>query len=181
MALTECGNGHLYNTDQYVACPYCNNNMGNRIDFNARETVAPEAYRNVTEEPKENRTVPVFEKRIMIETVVGWLVCIEGVEKGKDYQIGAKNNTIGRGEEMDIRICGDETISRENHARLSYDPKHNDFYIIPAENVNNIYLNDEPVYIPTKLSAYDLLELGESKFAFIPFCSDRFNWEEGLK
>lgn len=180
MALTECGNGHLYNSDQYVACPYCNG-MGNRIDFNARKTVAPESYQKETEEVKDNKTVGVFQKKMKREPVVGWLVCVEGDEKGRDYRIWAKNNTVGRSEEMDICIKKDETISRENHARLSYDPKHNDFYIIPAENVNNIYLNDEPVYVPTKLSAYDLLELGESKFSFVPFCGDRFNWEEGTK
>ena len=24
MALTECANGHLYDTDMYATCPYCN-------------------------------------------------------------------------------------------------------------------------------------------------------------
>lgn len=23
MAIQECGNGHLYDTDQYASCPYC--------------------------------------------------------------------------------------------------------------------------------------------------------------
>lgn len=232
MALTECAKGHLYNTDQYAACPYCNN-LGNRIDFGenknaapeyyrsgmeapkANKTVAPELYRNEMEAPKVNKTVaPEFyrngieppkvsktvapeayrdeiararknvtvgtlEKIMHIDPVVGWIVCIEGSEKGRDFQIKARSNTIGRSEDMDICLRGDTTIFRKNHARLSYDVKHNDFYIIPAENANNIYLNDQPVYTPAKLSSYDLIELGESKFLFVPFCNDKFKWENG--
>lgn len=34
MALSECGNGHVYDSDQYASCPYCNGG-GNRIDFGA--------------------------------------------------------------------------------------------------------------------------------------------------
>jgi pSer/pThr/pTyr-binding forkhead associated (FHA) protein len=116
-----------------------------------------------------------------LEPVVGWLVCIDGTEKGKDFRVWAKNNTIGRSEKMDVCIKGDATISRENHARLAYDEKHNKFHLIPAESTNNIYLNDEPIYVPSVLEAYDVIELGESRFIFVPLCNDRFDWKDGLK
>ena len=32
MAITECGNVHLYDTNQYASCPYCNGG-GNVINF----------------------------------------------------------------------------------------------------------------------------------------------------
>jgi pSer/pThr/pTyr-binding forkhead associated (FHA) protein len=147
-------------------------------------TVAPEAYRK-KEEPKEEedvgKTVGVFKKSMNLEPVVGWLVCIDGTEKGKDFRVWAKNNTIGRSEKMDVCIKGDATISRENHARLAYDEKHNKFHLIPAESTNNIYLNDEPIYVPSVLEAYDVIELGESRFIFVPLCNDRFDWKDGLK
>lgn len=217
MAITECGKGHVYDTDQYAACPYCNGG-GNMIDFSAGgapsdfgktvipsqmqqqppqyqmsnpeavnyavnsndagKTVAPESYRKRAEE--ENKTVGVFKKEYNIDPVVGWLVCIDGPEKGKDYHLWAKINKIGRSDKMDVCIRKDNTISKENHARLAYDPKHNSFQLIPADSINNIYLNDEPVYTPAKLSAYDVIELGESKVVFIPLCSDRFTWENGV-
>ncbi len=202
MAITECSNGHLYNTEQYATCPYCNGNGSfNTINFGAApdaggigrtvpvggfssnsskmgDTVAPESYRK--KQKQEDKTVGVFGKRMNLEPVTAWLVCIEGTNKGKDYKLWAKNNTIGRSEDMDVCIKGDMSISRQNHARLSYDEKHNNFYLIPAENTNNIYINDEPVYIPTKLSAYDCIEFGESKMIFVPFCSDKFTWKDGL-
>ena len=185
MALTECANGHLYDSDQYATCPYCGGNM-NRVEFSAAPEpsvgktvgIAPSAP---APQPDTGKTVAVFQKSFSREPVTGWLVCIEGAEKGKDYRIAAKNNTIGRSETADICIREDQAISRENHARLSYDGKHNKFYLIPAESTNNIYINDEPIFVPTVLKKGDILELGESKFIFIPFCDDAFNWQDGLK
>ena len=44
MAITECGKGHVYDTDQYAFCPYCNGG-GNMIQFgggsDAGRTVVP--------------------------------------------------------------------------------------------------------------------------------------------
>jgi hypothetical protein len=39
----------------------------------------------------------------------------------------------------------------------------------------------EPIYVPYKLEAYEQIELGETKLVFVPFCNDRFNWQDGLK
>lgn len=187
----ECENGHLYDADQYAVCPYCMNG-GNRINFGSNEvgrtvaggdigkTVAPTSY-NQQDRSNVGKTVGVFQKRMKFEPVVGWLVCFEGPEKGKDYRVYGRNNNVGRSDQMDICIKGDTTISRENHAKIAYDEKHNTFYLIPADSTNTIYLNDEPVYIPTKIKAYDLMEFGDSKFIFIPFCNERFTWQTGVK
>ncbi len=144
-------------------------------------TVAPMSYRKQQSESDTGKTVGVFQKRMSFEPVVGWLVCFEGPEKGKDYRIYGRNNTVGRSEKMDICIKGDSTISRENHARLAYDEKHNAFYLIPAESTNTIYLNEEPVYVPTALTAYDIIEFGDCKLLFVPFCNDKFTWQKGFK
>lgn len=202
MALTECANGHLYDMDQYAACPYCKGSI-NRVEFGPKNvsgvgrtvgfgvsapvsevgaTVAPIGYNRACGPGNDTgKTVAVLQKDFIREPVVAWLVCIEGVEKGRDYRITAKNNSIGRSEAMDICIRGDTAISRENHARIAYDGKHNNFYFIPAESVNNVYINDEPAYVPVQLKKGDIIELGESRFIFIPFCDEVFNWQDGLK
>lgn len=193
MAIQECANGHLYDTDQYQACPYCSG-ANSRVDFRFKgaedvgrtmgpgvgaqsvgATVAPSAYRPAASDT--GKTVGVFQKKMNFEPVVGWLVCIEGKERGKDYRIYGKNNTIGRDERSDICIKGDDSISRENHAKLAYDRKHNTFHIIPADGANPVYLNDEPVFVPQKLTANDILEIGELKMMFVPFCNENFKWE----
>lgn len=207
MAITECNNGHIYDSDQFPSCPYCNGeNTVIRFDSRStpvgpgktvapeaysprpsavtsetsaptepRKTVAPEGYRKKQDE--QRKTVAVFKKKYNFEPVVGWLTCIKGSEKGKAYHLWAKINTIGRSENMDVCILSDPTISMDTHARLAYDPKHNNFQLIPGMSVNNIYLNDEPIYIPTKLAAYDLIEMGDTTLIFVPLCGDRFKWD----
>lgn len=222
MALQECANGHLYDTDQYPTCPYCRGGT-NVINFAAQSnvgktvaaanavippqgmapqgmppqqvmpqqitppnevgaTVAPQSYIKQQQQQQQNaadvgKTVGVFQRKMNFEPIVGWLVCVGGPEKGKDFRIYGKNNTIGRSEKMDICIKGDQTISRENHARLAYDEKHNAFHLIPADSTNTIYLNDEPVYVPTKLNARDIIEFGECKLMFVPLCDENFTWK----
>lgn len=223
MAATECGRGHIYDSDIYPSCPYCNNaqpviNFDRTVQGGAGlhplERGRPAAYAedrtapvgvggggahspgsvmlddSVTQPPREyarahrvdeeQHTVGDMSQRLGLEPVVGWLVCIEGREKGKAYELWGRINTIGRSEHMDVCIRGDQSISKENHARLGYDPKNNRFRLIPAASTNNIYLNDDVVDVPTQLHPYDVVEFGETKLAFIPFCSSRFTWEKGI-
>ena len=66
MALTECANGHLYDSAQYPTCPYCGGNM-NRMEFSAAPDpgvgktvgVAPSAP---APQPDTGNTVAVFQK-----------------------------------------------------------------------------------------------------------------------
>ena len=190
MKYTECANGHVYDSDQYAVCPYCNN-VRTEIRFgpgdggktvapsgygvpDSGKTVAPDAYRK--REERSNKTVAVFKQRYGLDPVVGWLVCIESPDKGADYRLLARINTIGRSESNDVCIKGDQTISGHAHAKIAYDARHNNYQLLPGEGSNLNYLNDQPVYTPVPLKAYDQLDLGESRFLFIPLCGERFQW-----
>ncbi len=140
------------------------------------KTVAPIGLRRPTDDDSIGKTVGVFQRRSGCEPVVGWLVCTEGGEKGRDFRLLAKINTIGRSERMDVCLKNDPTISRENHARLAYDQKHNEFHLIPGDS-STVYLKDAPVYVPTKLQPYDLIEMGELKLMFVPFVGEHFSWD----
>lgn len=208
MARAECAQGHQYDSDLYPSCPYCNgfqvinlkgapadqagrtmplsggssaspqNGGGRSIMGDDGKTMPPWGYGRRVDE--DNRTKGMIQKKNGIEPVVGWLICIEGSEKGKDYRLYGRINTVGRDERMDVCIHGDQGITRDVHVRIGYDPKKNNFHIIPANSSNNTYVNDEPVYIPTKLAAYDVIELGETKLLFLPLCSRKFSWGGGL-
>ena len=104
-------------------------------------------------------------------------MCINGPEKGNDYRLKAKINTIGRGEGNDVCINGDKTISSHAHAKLAYDARRNQYTFLPGEGSNINYLNNEAVYTPMPLHAYDVVDLGESSFLFIPLCDERFRWD----
>ena len=145
-------------------------------DSTIGETVMPEAIRRRMEQEKDNRTVGEFKRRLGYEPVVGWLVCVEGPEVGKDYRLYGRINTIGRAEGNDVVLAQEHTVSQKNHVRLAYDAKHNNYQLIPGDGSNVTYLNDEPLYVPQRLNAYDVLEMGETKLMFIPLCNDRFRW-----
>ena len=199
-----CSAGHVYDADQFASCPYCNRNT-RAIQFGATaapagygattapagygaahagrddtigQTVMPEAIRRRMEQERDNRTVGEFKRKLGYEPVVGWLVCVEGPEVGKDYRLFGRINTIGRAEGNDVVLAQEHTVSQKNHVRLAYDAKHNNFQLIPGEGTNVTYLNDEPLYVPQKLNAYDVLEMGDTKLIFVPLCNERFHWPE---
>ncbi len=110
--------------------------------------------------------------------VVGWLVCIEGALKGVDFRLHNGYNYIGR-EVGDVHIHGDNEISREKHAVISFYAKHGTFHISPSDGRNIIELNGEPVYAPTQVKSYDVITLGNTKLMLIAMCGEHFNWTTG--
>jgi hypothetical protein len=129
------------------------------------------------EEEDGGHTIAIVKKKTGIDPVVGWLVCTEGVEKGRDYRLHSEKNWIGRSESMDITIK-DPSISRENHAAVAYDPRRETFEIRPGEVRGMVYVNGQEAANSLDLSPYDRIELGDSKFVFVPFVGGNFNWGE---
>ncbi len=99
----------------------------------------------------DGRTVAVIKQSMGIDPVVGWLVCVSGKEKGRDYRIHSDNNFIGRSERMDICIRGDETISRENHAIISYDSQDKIFYFSPGDGRSIVRYNGKAIFQTVEL------------------------------
>ncbi|AMA73488.1 MULTISPECIES: FHA domain-containing protein [Aneurinibacillus] len=169
MSLARCKNGHMFSTRKHGStCPYCNIVI---------EPVLKSENRKMVAMGEDEKTMPYLGEVEGIEPVTGWLVCIEGPQIGQDYRIMAEKNFIGRSEEMHIRIIGDNTISRRNHAVIVYDPKKRNFFLLPGDASGLAYHNNEAVYSPVELTAYDVIQLGRSKFIFIPLCGSHFEWE----
>ncbi len=173
MSLARCPNGHMYSTRKYGnTCPYCNTPSDQNQN---KKTVS---HTN----DDDGKTRPIWDEEYDgIEPVVGWLVCIEGSQRGQDYRIRSEKNFIGRSEEMHIQITGDNSISRRNHAIVSYNPIQRNFFLIPGDGAGLVYHNNEAVYSPVELTAYDVLQMGKSKFVFIPLCGIHFEWENDNK
>jgi hypothetical protein len=77
---------------------------------------------------------------------------------------------------MDVAITGDATVSRENHAVVSFNPKRQSFRLAPGDSRGLVYLNDEEVTLAVELNPYDRIELGETTLLFVPFCGESFSW-----
>ena len=88
---------------------------------------------------------------------------------------------MGSVEDLVIQILGDNYISRKNHTIIVYDAKKKNTVILPGDAAGIAYLNQEAVYVPTELMPYDTIELGRSKFVFVPFCGEHFEWNDVKK
>jgi len=116
---------------------------------------------------------------IVSDPVVGWVVIIDGPGKGTSLQLGPGQNTLARGHQSRVQIdFGDHEISRESHSIITYDPKHNKFYIQPGLGTNLTYLGEEPVLSPTPLVHGSRIILGSTTLRFIALCDDSFSWSE---
>ena len=195
MATVRCERGHVYDDRKHTHCPHCP--VPGLRDVTVPRTEAASVNRPVvapteaasargTSAPPHapsggvgaaGVTIGAFQKRTGIEPVVGWLVCIKGSNKGRDYRLHSDINKVGRAPNMEVCIEGDDTISRENHCQIAFSPRSKTFRVVPGDGRNLIYRNGEDVLAATSLQAYDCLDIGEGSFLFIPFCSDRFDWE----
>ena len=189
MAMKRCNNGHFYDDAKYQQCPYCGiSNMdasktmpivkpapaadsGHTVAMSADEMAKRQSAAKA-----EGKTVGFMKKSKGIDPVVGWVVCIEGPTKGKDYRIKSERNFIGRDASMDIAITEDDSISRECHAIISYNPKNSSFRLFPGDGHGLVYHNDEEVFAPTELKRGDIIELGQTKLIFVPLCEGGFEW-----
>jgi len=109
--------------------------------------------------------------------VTGWLVIVEGNQIGKDFRLIPSINNIGRDSSNHVSIdTGDNSISREKHCLIEYHVKSKKFYL---EKVNNSTdLNGNRVGGDgIELNSGDIIEIGNTKLKFIPFCSDEFSWD----
>lgn len=112
--------------------------------------------------------------------VVGWLVGTKGNNYGLSFPLKSGKNRIGRSHEMDVSLLGDDSVSRTCMAVLIFDPRANEFSLLPGESDSLCYVNGSTLYDRVTLSGYDEIELGESGYncyVFVPFCGARFQWK----
>ncbi len=108
--------------------------------------------------------------------VVGWLVCVDGPDKGTDYRIHNGYNYIGRAQSMNICIMGDDHISNLNAAVIGYDDVERLFSFGPSGGHNTVRVNGKMVINAVELKPYDVLTIGTTRLMFVPLCGENFDW-----
>jgi hypothetical protein len=193
----RCENGHFYDGDVYVQCPHCGH-QGRNDDLTVGLTQGFEEDTSLLSPQTESAsladavqqtagysvgavdndaTVGYYDQSLGAEPVVGWLVCIEGNNLGNDFRLKSGRNFIGRAQDMDVSIPGDDTVSREKHAIVVYEPKTYTFLVQAGDSKELSYLNDKVVLNPEELKANDIITVGNTKLMFFPCCNEKFNWE----
>ncbi len=181
MIMKQCSAGHFYDAERYDSCPYCGTNPNDQIHTQPNVIPVDNGL-----EP----TVPVnpatgfgggetigLDMSKEVRPVVGWLVCIEGPDRGRSYEVHKENNYLGRSAQMDIYIAGDATISRDSPMVVTYDANSRSFYCGFMGGRSIVRLNGMPLLSTTQLKHGDIIELGKTKLMFVPFSSDAFDWD----
>lgn len=188
----ECG--HFYDPSKNTTCPHCGvagleippTTPLRRASASAEKTrsgLGEIPTRPLGEAPADGSdpvTEPLVLKELGIDPVVGWLVCIDGPDRGRDYRIRSENNTIGRSSRAHICIAGDDSISRDAPAAaIAFEPNRSVFYLAPGEARGLSYLNGEAVFSAAQLKAFDRITIGKSTLLFVHLCGENFRWTDG--
>lgn len=198
MAVIQCPNKHYYDDSKFDQCPHCKKAIEKGEDpskFAENKTVAKFSYgrrEEIKEEirsgasgqslkeqikPDQNdqRTVAMFFDDRNVNPVAGWLVGIVGENKGRSFEVHMGKNFVGRSMKMDIHI-NDPQVSRENHCSVIFEPNACEFYVLQGEGIT--YHNDSILADAKVLADGDNIEIGGSKYIFVPYCKEGRNWNE---
>jgi len=174
MKAVRCNNGHYYDADKYRACPFCSN--GSAVEDEGRTVSYDEdADTEVTKAFSASPTGPSGTKPEVSVPVVGWVVCVKGAERGRDYRLQAGRNFVGRSLDMDVCIREDGAVTRDNHCSIVYDPRSGRFVLLPGE-ASETKINGEPLNGIHDLNDGDVIECGETSLCFIGFCREGRTW-----
>lgn len=138
-----------------------------------------------------SKTIPVEEVVISgaaqeRKKIAGWLVCIDGPDKGVDFHLTYGYTYIGRGvvngdnkKEVGVKLS-DKSLTRSSAiARVLYEDKKHEFYVSECSGAEKpTYRNGELVSGFNKLAAGDVIDVGNTKLLFVPLCTEKFSWEE---
>ena len=203
MNLQKCSKGHYYDGDTYTSCPHCRaqgNSDNQTVALDIAPSGAAETATSVLDDSPtlsgvvqavtegvanglpgdDQKSVSFFsESPILAERqpVVGWMVCVKGKHYGEDFRLKSGRNFVGRGDNMDVCLRDESTVSRDRHAILIYEPKQNVFLAQPGESKELIYLNGNVVLTPTVMKKNDILQVGDVSLMLIPCCDEMYHWE----
>lgn len=189
MGLIRCKKGlHYFDDEKYGTCPYCG-----IFEDDDMVTIAVRDMQTVMEKQSsinddgvtisfsedidadDVKTIGIYSKNRGNDYVVGWMVCVEGADVGRDFRLYQGRNFLGRDYSMDICIENDMAISRKNHCAIVYDERSNIFFITPMENL--VYVENMLLSGVVELVAGQEILIGNSKFVFIPFCEGERKWK----
>jgi len=124
----------------------------------------------------DDKTIRFYGEKKGADLIAGWLVCIAGLEKGRDYRLYQGFNRMGRDYKMDIPVMEDKSLGREPVCAVVYDDKTNKFFAVQQQG-NIAYLNGKVLQGAVEMKTGDIISAGKSQFEFVAFCREGRTWE----
>ena len=121
------------------------------------------------------KTIGIYEAEKGAKYIVGWLVCISGPVRGRDYRLYPGFNRIGRDYGLNVAVMEDQGMSREAACSVVYDERGNKFYAV-QQQAATAYLNGTLLAGAVELSSGDVIKAGTSEFEFVAFCREGRVW-----
>lgn len=205
MAITNCPNGHYYDDALFSECPYCRktgqqpDRFGNTEFAGAmfgtspvspspnRKTkiVNPDPSPSSSQQNTSNESGPKTQmyydtSKYTVDPAAGWLVCVSGPDKGKDFCVITEKTLIGRSGSNSYKVeLSDDKISRNSAvAVIAYLPDTHAFIISPVPGGNLLVkLNNVVIHGPYGLNDNDVIQIGNTVLVFISFCNQNFDWD----
>jgi hypothetical protein len=164
-----CSNGHQME-DSWPDCPYCQrtgfqrSGLAEGLDKTTIEAAPAKsgsiAYAVAPEEG--NKTVLLSALRLA--PVVGWLVAMNGKQKGEDFRLREGQNLIGSSTGLEVTLLNDLAISAK-HASIRY--RNGVFSLTDLDSTNGTFLNDATDSIAREeLKDNDVIRIGEVTLKF---------------
>jgi len=169
MAPKFCSNGHQME-EEWPTCPYCKRTGFQRtgivhgLDKTRIETPGETAANAVT----VGATAPDVRKTVTLSAlhrapVVGWLVALNGRQKGEDFRLREGQNIIGSSAGLEVTL--DDPAVSAQHASVRY--REGAFSLTDLDSTNGTYLNDGPEPVArVDLKDNDVVRVGEISLKF---------------
>ena len=156
--MKTCPKGHPYDSS-LSSCPFC---LPIKIKVN------PPPHQ------EETTFVGDLNDSARVRPVVGWLVCVQGPDIGKDFRLHSDFNHVGRDKYQDVCLS-DRTVSRE-HFTVSYDIVNNHYFAEMDKGRTMVYINGYSLGGRALLKKGDQIKVGETLLVFIPLEQQDVKW-----
>ena len=182
MAIVKCSKGHFFDDTRYSQKTVSGVSLDYRSSAGDDRTVALKpvspagAGSMAAPVEDDDKTVRFYQEEKGADLIVGWLVCVSGPERGRDWRLHQGFNRMGRDYRLDIPVMEDKSLGREPVCAVVYDDRTNKFFAVQQQG-NVAYLNADVLQGAVELKTGDIISAGKSQFEFIAFCREGRTWE----
>jgi Inner membrane component of T3SS, cytoplasmic domain len=163
-----CNNGHQME-DSWELCPYCQR-TGYQSSRGAESAGKTRLEVDPMLQTRSSAPVPIVPRKTILlsevaskTALVGWLVAMDGDQKGEDFRLRDGQNTLGSAPDSDI-VLHDRTISAK-HASVRH--KDGKFFLSDLDSTNGTFVNGlEECVARVELNDSDMLRVGAVTLKF---------------